>query len=96
MAGEQFGNLICWDLNRFNEAYEAHYSLRGANSAELHLSAEYSINKNAHQGEILCMRLADDRRKMLTASSDKTMKLWNLESLELLQTFKGHMDKVMW
>jgi len=35
-----------------------------------------------------------DSRQLLTASSDKTIQLWNGESGELLQTFKGHEARV--
>jgi G protein beta subunit-like protein len=44
----------------------------------------------AHAGYILSSRFSPDLRYFATTSSDKTVKLWNVQSRALLKTLSGH------
>lgn len=44
----------------------------------------------AHQGYVLKCLLSPDVRQLATTSSDKTVKLWNLDGFQLERTLTGH------
>ncbi len=50
---------------------------------------------NAHNGYILKCLLSPDVQYLATASSDKTVKLWNLDGFKLEKELKGH-QKWVW
>jgi WD40 repeat protein len=43
-----------------------------------------------HAGPVHAMAVSGDRRQLLTASADQTVKLWNAADPELVHVFKGH------
>lgn len=45
---------------------------------------------NGHSESIYCARYSDDESMLVTCSIDKTIKLWNSSSGQLLQTYVGH------
>lgn len=47
-----------------------------------------------HQGEIHCMQLSPDEKYLATGSEDKTVKLWDVRSGLLIQTYVGHKTAV--
>lgn len=46
----------------------------------------------SHKGRIYSLLIRGDR--MFSASSDRTIKVWNLETLECISTLSGHTDGV--
>jgi WD40 repeat protein len=46
-----------------------------------------------HKHGILCLLLLDSTT-LVTGSVDKTLKLWNLETLECFETFSGHQGRI--
>jgi WD40 repeat protein len=47
-----------------------------------------------HTDRVQSAVFSPDGRRVLTASSDKTARLWEAESGKLLATFQGHTDAV--
>ena len=48
-----------------------------------------------HTGAVNSAVFSPDGRRVLTASADKTARLWEAESGKLLATFQGHTDAVI-
>jgi WD40 repeat protein len=46
-----------------------------------------------HQDNITDIRFTNDSERIITASEDKTVKIWDLNG-RLLRTLEGHTDKV--
>ena len=51
--------------------------------------------RDAHESAINCVSYDGDRGRYLTGSDDKTVKVWDAESLKCLATFEGHSQRVM-
>mmetsp|Transcript_28775 Transcript_28775/g.81034 ORF Transcript_28775/g.81034 Transcript_28775/m.81034 type:complete len:313 (+) Transcript_28775:430-1368(+) len=66
--------------------------MRGA-SLTTHFEPLHKLR--AHQGYILKCLLSPDVRQLATTSSDKTVKLWNLDGFQLERTLTGH-QKWVW
>jgi len=47
-----------------------------------------------HRGSVLCARFSPDGRRIVTASADKTARLWDATSGAELQSFVGHTGEV--
>ena len=47
-----------------------------------------------HEGEISKITFNPQGSRILTASSDKTSRLWDVESGECLQVLEGHTDEI--
>ena len=52
-------------------------------------------NLKAHSDSVNAMCLTVDEDKLITVSSDKTIKLWNLKNYSELKTLYGHIDKIV-
>jgi len=50
------------------------------------------LTLNSHSGRIFCLLLHSNR--CFSASSDKTVKVWNLETLDCVKTLEGHTEGV--
>ena len=48
-----------------------------------------------HAGEVLSVAFSPDGKRALSGSADKTVKLWDVETGDLLRTFEGHSDDVL-
>ena len=48
----------------------------------------------AHDREVKEVSLSDDGKYLASASSDRTVKLWNMNTESLLHTLHGHNDEV--
>jgi WD40 repeat protein len=46
--------------------------------------------ENAHNGRIECVLFLQDKQLICTGSVDKTIKIWNSSTLELITTLNGH------
>lgn len=49
---------------------------------------------NPHTDTVLCARFSPDGKTLATSSSDRMIKLWNVETGELLKTLEGHTHHV--
>jgi WD40 repeat protein len=49
---------------------------------------------SAHSHIVSCLRLSQDGKILISGSRDQTIKVWNLQTGELLRTLKGHSDAV--
>jgi WD40 repeat protein len=58
-----------------------------------HLKLQAEI-KNAHKGRIECALFLEEHQLICTGSVDKTIKVWNSSTLELIATLFGHKDWV--
>ena len=47
-----------------------------------------------HAGQVWCVAVSPDGSKIASGSADFTVMLWNIETGDLLQTFKGHLGEV--
>ena len=47
-----------------------------------------------HAGQVWCVAVSPDGSTIASASADFTVKLWNIETRDLLQTFTGHLGEV--
>ena len=48
----------------------------------------------AHSHIVTCLTISADGKYLISGSRDKTIKIWNLETAELLHILKGHRDGV--
>ena len=60
---------------------------------------KFNINKpeivlQGHEDEITCIEITNDQKYIVSASADKTIKIWNLLQKKLVYTIKEHSDKV--
>src|SRR5271170_4386337 len=49
----------------------------------------------SHEGSVLCLQLDSRRNLLVSGSSDSTLKIWQLEPPQLLQTLRGHSESVL-
>ena len=52
--------------------------------------ANYGVINAAHTNAILDLNWTSDGDKLMSASTDKTGRLWDVESGECIRKFKGH------
>jgi len=58
-------------------------------------SYRHSNKVNSHSNKITSLAILPDGQRVVSSSSDTTIKLWDLESGKCLRTFEGHADQVM-
>jgi guanine nucleotide-binding protein subunit beta-2-like 1 protein len=53
---------------------------------------KFTVEQNAHQDWVSCVRFYQDPKRpiIVTASWDKTIKVWDNQTMQLLHTFVGH------
>ena len=51
-------------------------------------AGEFKDGATAHNGSVYAVCFSPDSSKLLSVSADKTAKIWNVETFELLKTFK--------
>lgn len=66
------------------------YVWRSARGAHLTTHFEPLHKLKAHHGHVLSCLLSPDVRQLATTSSDRTVKLWNLDGFTLDRTLTGH------
>ena len=47
-----------------------------------------------HKGEVICVSLSEDSRRVLSGSRDRTMRLWDISTRQCLRILRGHTDEV--
>jgi ribosomal RNA-processing protein 9 len=52
------------------------------------------FGKKQHRGQISSIALSSDSMFLVSGGRDKLIKIWNPESLELMDTFKGHTGEI--
>ena len=50
--------------------------------------------KFAHDGDILCMAISSDGLSLATGGNDKSIKIWNIKTLQYVDQFKGHTGSI--
>ncbi|MBF2066538.1 MAG: serine/threonine protein kinase [Calothrix sp. C42_A2020_038] len=50
---------------------------------------------SAHSGHVMSVAINQDRKVLASSSTDKTIKLWNIETGEEIRTLQGHNQSVM-
>ena len=75
-------------LEKFPERYQALLGDRSLDNMTCLQTLE------AHTGAVMAVDIVGDGKFILSASQDKTVKLWNLEKAKCLRTFTGHTDRV--
>lgn len=51
-------------------------------------------NRSVHSKRIMCVSFSPDGKLLATGSADNTVILWNVDTLEILATFKGHSETI--
>lgn len=51
--------------------------------------------KHAHNGEIKAVALSKDSKYLVSASADRTLKIWDMTTERQLNTLAGHSDEVI-
>jgi len=69
-------------MRRFHR--EEHYNPMPACVAEL----------QGHEGSIKCLAASVDGRRVISGSSDNTVRIWDAETYDCLKVLKGHQDSV--
>jgi WD40 repeat protein len=52
------------------------------------------FGKNQHKGQISTIAISYDGNFLVSGGRDKQIKIWNPESLEIIETFKGHTGEI--
>jgi len=86
LSGVELNGIIC---SRF---YKSIYLTATFDGALLH---EKNILPQGHSDVVNSVLYSPNGKKFLSASDDKTIKEWDMETGECLKTFKGHSDWVM-
>ncbi|ORZ06073.1 WD40-repeat-containing domain protein [Absidia repens] len=85
VSGGRDRTLILWDLNTKQQQ-----STHGNGATMDRAMMMTRTKRTAHEGSILCLRVSQDGKTMLSGSSDATCILWCLQTLQPLQTLRGH------
>lgn len=78
VTGLRNGSLVVWSLRT------------GQVRRHLLSGSEYQ----GHDKEITALALSQDRKFLVSASSDKTLKIWDMDREQLTRTLIGHTDEV--
>ena len=65
-----------------------HRKLQRGTKTTAHVEPIHKLQ--AHNADVLKCLLSQDCRMLATTSSDKTVKLWNLDGFKLERTLEGH------
>ena len=64
------------------------------NTIKKRLPNENSSVSKGHTREIYAIALSDDSKFLASAGVDRSVKIWNPETLEFIYSFEGHRDAV--
>lgn len=62
-------------------------------SAQLNDSTFVVINPDGHMAAIKAMEFSPDGKLLYTVSDDKTVRVWDIRSKQLIQTYRGYIEK---
>jgi WD40 repeat protein len=79
--------VFIYNISPDAEATPAGWAKR---TAEFKTPQDQLESECTHDGYISAIKFVDDGTKVMTASGDSTIKLWDLETKALETTFKGH------
>lgn len=64
------------------------------NTIKKKLPHEDKSAKKGHSKEILALAISDDGKFLASGGEDKSIKIWNPETLDFIYSFEGHRDTV--
>ena len=79
-----------WDVETGKRVSK--YPGRHVTRAERNAGGDKKIHANGHSNEVLAIACTTDGKYVASAGRDSTIRLWDVRSNELLDTFKGHRD----
>lgn len=82
VTGTRAGELIVWSMRT------------GKALRQLVSPSREGFGQTAHQGEVKDVAVSKDGQFLVSASADRTLKVWSLESEKHLRTLTGHNDEV--
>lgn len=88
VTGTKGGELIIWSIRTGRELRQLVTPPAGT------LSRREVYSQPAHRGEVKDVVVSKDGQFLVSASADRTVKLWNLELEKLVHTCVGHSDEV--
>jgi WD40 repeat protein len=54
-----------------------------------------AIHSRNHTASVSCIEIIPNQKRAISGSQDKTIKIWDLESGQLLDTFEGHKEGIL-
>ncbi|MFS0516486.1 hypothetical protein ACEYW6_17470, partial [Nostoc sp. UIC 10607] len=100
LAGQLWGRMQHFEVSEIRaileQAKQQQVSpcLRPLTSNLISPGGSLLLTLTGHSGPVLAVALTPDGKRVISASSDKTLKLWNLDTGEDERTFNGHSDSV--
>eukprot|EP01132_Coremiostelium_polycephalum_P005240 gene5240-6521_t len=52
------------------------------------------LNSNSYKGKIFAMALSYDGKYLVTGGEEKVIKVWDTETMKIVETFRGHQDMI--
>ena len=90
ITGGKDRQIIVWD------SWKAHREEKGraSDACKILAIAGYPDNADGHSDWVFKVSWSPDERWLLTASADKTARMWDAMTGKLRHTFEGHIDHV--
>ena len=89
-TGSKDCSIVRWDVETGKRVSK--YPGQHVTRAERNAGGDKKIHANGHSNEVLAIACTTDGKYVASAGRDSTIRLWDVRSNELLDTFKGHRD----